>query len=260
MPISAIDLDHVALAAERWRDLWPQYAGELGGTWLAGGNSTGFASCQVALGGALNLEMLEPFAVEDNDFLRRFLDRNGPGPHHFTFKVSDIVAALTTAEAAGYRPVGVNLGDPEWQEAFLHPKDAPGVVVQLAESHGTWASEPPPDFPRPHHGATAVLLRAVHAVADLDEGLTLFRDLLGGLPTAHDDDDSGTWVELAWPRQGRIRLLRPAPGTDAGAWLEGRAGRLHHLAFACSWLDEPATVAPESNHGTRLVLLPGDVS
>jgi hypothetical protein len=260
MPIDAIDLDHVAVAAERWADLWPRYGGELGGTWISGGQGSGFAACQVRLGGDLNLEMLEPHGVEHNDFLRRFLDRNGPGSHHVTFKVDDIVGALETAEAAGYRPVAVNLDEPEWKEAFLHPKDAPGIVVQLAESHGTWTSEPPPTFPIPRHGATAVLLRVVHAVADLDEGMALFRGLLHGDDVDRGELDGGTWVDLAWPGGGRIRLLEPRPGTDAHAWLEGRAGRLHHLAFACPWLDAPTTVAPDDNHGTPLLLLPEGVS
>src|SRR4051794_16285847 len=45
--IEQIDLDHVALAAERMADLWPRYAGDLAGTWAGGGVSPGFASAQV---------------------------------------------------------------------------------------------------------------------------------------------------------------------------------------------------------------------
>jgi methylmalonyl-CoA/ethylmalonyl-CoA epimerase len=130
--IPDIDLDHVAVAVEEQASAWPRYAGDLGGQWLAGGAETGFSAAQVRYANGMKVEVLEPYAVERNDFLRRFLDRSGPGPHHLTFKVADIALALELVEAAGYRPVNVNIDYPEWKEAFIHPKDAPGVVVQLA--------------------------------------------------------------------------------------------------------------------------------
>src|SRR5436309_1755265 len=100
--IDPIDLDHVAVAAERQDDVWPRYAGDLGGSWVAGGPEYGFASAQVSYRNGMRLEVLEPYMPERNDFLRRFLDRNGPGAHHLTFKVGDLAAALERVEAAGF--------------------------------------------------------------------------------------------------------------------------------------------------------------
>ena len=239
--IDAIDFDHVAVAAERAADAWPRYAGDLGGRWAGGDDTSGFWFGQVRYANGMKVEVLEPFAVERNDFLRRFLDRNGPGPHHLTYKVGDIVAALGAAEAAGYRPVAVDLSDPTWKEAFLHPKDAPGVVVQLAQASGE--EDPPPEeegpppegFPDEGAAEPAALVRVAHAVADLDEALALFAGLLGGKEAARGDD--GAWVDLAWPGPGRVRLLH-ATGALA-AFLDGRPGRVHHLAFR---LAEPAAV------------------
>ena len=38
-------------------------------------------------------------------------------------------------------PVLVNLEDENWREAFIHPRDARGVLIQLAESpHGDEAT------------------------------------------------------------------------------------------------------------------------
>src|SRR3954454_6903271 len=147
--IDRIDLDHVAVATEDQHDAWPRYAGDLAGRWGAGGATPGFWSGQVSYANGMKVEVLEPHMVEQNDFLRRFLDRNGPGPHHVTYKVKDIVAALELVEAAGYRPVSVDISNPNWKEAFIHPKDAPGIVVQLAWSSGDggWISPPPEDFP-----------------------------------------------------------------------------------------------------------------
>ena len=273
--ISEIDLDHVAVAVESQDQAWPRYAGELAGTWVGGGGTAGFWSGQVSYANGMKVEVLEPHLVEQNDFLRRFLDRNGPGPHHLTFKVKDIRGALRLAEDAGYRPVGVNLANAWWMEAFLHPKDAPGVVVQLAQSgHGggegddedDWGDGATPDwFPAPRVEQPATLVHVAHAVADLDEGRRLFVDLLAGRVASEGEREGITWIDLAWPGPGRVRLLTGAP---LATWLDGRAGRVHHLAFATDdpgGLDgaRPATTAgdegtfevpPDANRGVRLLL------
>src|SRR5262249_18565316 len=96
-PIEGVDLDHVAVAVERWADAWPRFVGVVGGRWMSGGRGPGFAPCQIGYANQMRVEILEPNEVERNDFLRRFLDRSGPGPHHLTFKVKDLEAALSTA-------------------------------------------------------------------------------------------------------------------------------------------------------------------
>ncbi len=262
--ISDIDLDHVAVATERQRDAWPRYAGDLGGTWVSGGESVGFHAAQVRFANGMKVEVLEPHLVEQNDFLRRFLDSSGPGAHHLTFKVADIRAALGQVEAAGLRPVGVDLREPQWQEAFLHPKEARGVVVQLAQSDGSWESPPPADLPAAA-GTPAVLDHVTHAVAALDHGAAVFRELLGGEVDDEGEVDGGRHLDLAWPGSGRVRLVAPdSAASPWSAWLDGRPGRVHHIAFS---LQDPSAVpgavpardgtwvvAPERNLGVRLVL------
>jgi methylmalonyl-CoA/ethylmalonyl-CoA epimerase len=266
--IPNIDLDHVAVAAERQRDAWPRYAGDLAGAWVSGGDSLGFSSAQVRYGNGMKLEVLEPYQVEVNDFLRRFLDATGPGPHHLTFKVADLDAALDAVAAAGLAPVGVDRSDPSWQEAFLHPKEALGVVVQLAQSGGdSWESDPPPDLPTPATEAPAVLEHVAHAVASLEEGRALFGGLLGGQEVGGGEVDGGRYVDLAWPGPGRVRLIGPDDTGERSPWhlwLEGRSGRLHHLAFrvadpgavpgAVPARDDSWVVPPERNLGVRIVL------
>lgn len=263
--ISDIDLDHVAVATERQADAWPRYAGDLAGSWVSGGASPGFNAAQVRFANGMKVEVLEPHLVEQNDFLRRFLDASGAGVHHLTFKVADIGAALEQARAAGLTPVGVDLRDAGWQEAFLHPKEARGVVVQLAQSEGSWESPPPADLPEPAMDAPAALDHVTHVVASLDDGLALFGGLLAGQEIAAGPLDGGTFVDLAWPGPGRVRLVAPT-GDDSPwrSWLDGRRGRVHHLAFT---MTDPAAVAgavpakdgswvipPERNLGVRIVL------
>ena len=263
--IPDVDLDHVAVAVERQAMAWPRYGGDLPSTWVGGGGTPGFWSAQVRYANGMKVEVLEPYLEEQNDFLRRFLDRNGPGPHHLTFKVKDIVAAIALAEEAGYRPVGVYLANDYWKEAFLHPKDAPGVVVQLAQQaeNDDWGNDATPDwFPSPRVDVPATLVHVAHALADLDEGTRLFVGLLGGRRIADGEADGIRWVDLAWPGPGRVRLLE---GEPLAVWLDGRAGRVHHLAFvvtdptgvpgaAPSGGDGVHEVSPDANLGVRLRL------
>ena len=267
MSIEGVDLDHVAVAVEQWADAWPRFVATLGGRWMSGGRGPGFAPSQLGFANGMRVEVLEPHLVDQNDFLRRFLDRSGPGPHHFTFKVKDLVAALSAAEAAGYRPINVDMRDPYWKEAFLHPKESCGVVVQLAQSiEGYWETPPPDGFPE--RGPTmAALARIVHAVADLDAGLRLFAELLGGSEVDAGTDESARWVELAWPGPGRVRLVTPAsPTSPVASWLGDRPGRVHHISFsgvsgagiegAFELADGSYELPPDAATGTRLLLHP----
>jgi methylmalonyl-CoA/ethylmalonyl-CoA epimerase len=266
--IDRIVLDHVAVAVEARHSTWARYGHDLPPTrYLGGGIGYGFSNYQVEYPG-LRLEVLRPAGVEDSDFLRRFLDRSGPGPHHLTYKVDDISAAIAAVEQAGYRPVGVNLADATWKEAFLHPRDIPGVVVQLAWTTNQWEAESPEGWPARRTVRDAVLERVVHGVADLDEGLRLFAGLLGGEETARGEDPEGRWVEVAWAAGGRVRLVTPTSGRSPLArWIDGRPGRVHHLAFATERPSEVADaialegaehptweVPPERNQGSRLRL------
>jgi catechol 2,3-dioxygenase-like lactoylglutathione lyase family enzyme len=265
VPFSA-DLDHVALAVERWRDGWPRFREVLGGEWDGGGQTIGFAPHQLTYASGMRVEILRPHAVEHNDFLRRFIDQNGTGPHHLTYKVTDIRAAIDAATAAGYPPINVNFDDPSWMEAFLHPKAAHGIVVQLAQADPSEWDDPDPPRSLPPGGPRADLLRVVHLVADLDAATGLFAGLLGGTEQESRASPAGPAVELAWPGGGVVTLVHPDPGTAEADWLGDRVGRLHHVAFA---VDDPATVPgavphedgrwelpPDDLTGTRLVLHP----
>jgi methylmalonyl-CoA/ethylmalonyl-CoA epimerase len=226
------DLDHVALAAPNTADALRYLTGALGGTILFGGEGIGFRPMQVWLGtqegDGMPVELLEPYNVDKNDFLARFLARHGAGPHHVTFKVPDLMAALERVRAAGFHPVNIDVSDPEWKEAFLMPREAHGTVVQLAESHGHPESraevlaqvrEHGPNMhprwwvdPLPPEGK-GLLRRVVLRTPALTSAVSFFAGVLQG----DIEHETPTRVDLVWPRGARIGIEEHAgatPGVD----------------------------------------------
>ncbi len=127
------DLD--AAAAPRLRDLLPLYQDLLGGRYVFGADTprVGFRFCQLGFANGARIELMEPLA--GSPFFDSFFRRVGAagGLHHLTFKVPDIERALAALDERGYPVVGVHLDNPSWREAFLHPKQANGVLVQIAQ-------------------------------------------------------------------------------------------------------------------------------
>jgi catechol 2,3-dioxygenase-like lactoylglutathione lyase family enzyme len=180
-------------------------------------------------GDGMPIELLEPWEVERNDFLARFVARHGDGPHHLTFKVSDFDAALARVRAAGFHPVNIDVSDPEWKEAFLMPREAHGTVVQLAESRGHPESRAqllahveqhgPNMHPRwwvdpvPARGPRALLRRVVLRTPSLPAAMGFFAGVLQG----DVEQESDSRVDLVWPGGARIGLALDtdaAPGVD----------------------------------------------
>ena len=206
-----IDLDHVAIATRDVTPIVDALVGDFGARVLYGGINFGFRAMQLDCGD-LRIELLEPFNIEQNDFLERFLARSGEGPHHLTFKTNDIEKLLERIEVAGFHPVGVNIDNPWWREAFIHPKEAWGTVVQVAQSDfgpdlldrevteygpGKWWPDPPDPGPR-----CATLRRVVVTSDEMQRTLELYDDLLGGQRTGWDEG----FIELGWKGGGRIRV------------------------------------------------------
>ena len=211
-------LDHFAIATPALTDGWDLFGGVLGGTWAFGDDAPGFWWGELEFAAGPKVELLTPTGGPDAAFLERFLAAHGAGPHHLTFLVSDIEAVLARVRAFGIEPVGVNLADPNWREAFLHPRSAQGIVIQVAEQHGPPPAAPPPrELAEPGPPARFDLIE--HHVSDLDHAVRLFGDVLGG---QLDAASTGT-AELTWPGGKRIRLVRQDDLPLGGA--------LHHVRF-----------------------------
>ena len=178
-------LDHVAIGVGD-ASLAPRFlVGVLGGRRHDAGPGRGFRWWQWRFAGGGVIEILEPEGPPDG-FLHRHLRARGAGVHHVTFLVENLHAAVARAREHGFEVVGLDDSFPGWKEAFLHPKQAQGIVVQLAESDPTLPLPPgvprewpfpaePPDPPEP---AAVVGLRL--AAASAARAIRLWGDLLGG--------------------------------------------------------------------------------
>ena len=211
-------LDHLAIATPALPSGWELFGGVLGGTWAYGGDSPGYWWGQLEFAAGPKIELLTPTGGRGAAFLDRFLAARGAGPHHFNFLVTDIEDALARIKASGIEPIGVNLANPGWKEAFLHPRNAHGIVIQVAQQAGPPPSSPPRELPEP--GPQARLDLIEHHVSDLDGAVRLFREVLDGQLEAAG---AGT-AELTWPGGKRIKLVGEN-GLPLG-------GALHHIRFA----------------------------
>jgi len=96
--------------------------------------------------GESRMELLQ--GTRPDSPVARFLQAHGgPGVHHITLEVDDLDAALAELDRRGgriayrhtYAP-GVTFEGHVWREAFIHPRDAFGVLIHLAEKKPSMAT------------------------------------------------------------------------------------------------------------------------
>jgi catechol 2,3-dioxygenase-like lactoylglutathione lyase family enzyme len=190
--VAKIELDHVALALPRLADAAPFLVGVLGGVPYMGADTPAYRFAQWRFANGARIEVLEPRG--EASFLHRFLAGRGPGVHHVTFKVPDLREACARAEAHGYDVVGFDDSDEHWKEAFLHPRQAQGIVVQMAQAspgagdvlRRRWTPPPSPPAPPPPVHVLGLRLRA----RSLARAATQWETVLGGEPVEASEGET----------------------------------------------------------------------
>ena len=85
-----------------------------------------------SLGDLTRIEIIKPSG--EGSFLERFLSaKTGGGVHHITLETPDIGAAKKMLDEKGIPYFGYDTARSDWKELFIHPRDAFGVLVQIAE-------------------------------------------------------------------------------------------------------------------------------
>ena len=84
-------------------------------------------------GGGLRLELLA--STDPDGPIGRFIEKRGPGIHHVCYRVDDVAATLDALKAQGVRTLddAPRPGAGGCQVAFIHPKAAGGVLVEISQ-------------------------------------------------------------------------------------------------------------------------------
>ncbi len=196
--MQGIKFDHVACGVREVSAVSGFLEQVLGASPHIGGPGHGFSGAQWIFANDAVLEIIEPEGAPDG-FLHRFIDAGGPRLHHLTFKVRDIHEAVARAREFDYDVVGLSDANPGWKEAFLHPKQALGIVVQLAESYPdldetAWGPMSDDAAGKKSRPAPAALLGLLMRVPDLGAAARQWGELLG----ADCVRDQGR-LSFAWP-------------------------------------------------------------
>ncbi|HRZ27375.1 MAG TPA: VOC family protein [Spirochaetota bacterium] len=126
-------IDHVAVAVrdyEKARDFFTKIFGarpEVG----APDPGMGYFWHTYSLGSLSRFELLTPRGPKS--FLDNFLSDREGGVHHITMRTDSIVKAKERLEKFGVPYFGYNDRYSGWKELFIHPRDAFGVLIQIAE-------------------------------------------------------------------------------------------------------------------------------
>ena len=131
--VRGAQLDHVAVAVHDATETATLFRDVLGAEFVMFGDNheQGFRFVQYRFPNGGKVELVTPIG---EGFVSRFLEQRGEGVHHMTFAVKDLRSQVERMGQGGVELIMVDVESPHWREAFIHPKNAHGVLIQVAES------------------------------------------------------------------------------------------------------------------------------
>jgi len=127
-------IDHISIAVKNYPEALHFFKDILGAVLGASAqnNDMKYQWQIFSFGDLSRLELITP--LEEETFLTKFLDKykNG-GLHHISLQTPDIQHAIQKLEDHNIPYFGYNEYGDFWKEIFIHPKDAFGVLIQIAE-------------------------------------------------------------------------------------------------------------------------------
>ena len=136
-------IDHVSIAVkdqEKAEHFFREILGAVAGVGMDDPKARFFWQI-FSLGDLSRLEIISP--TGEGSFLDGFLKDKEGGVHHITLQTPDLRKAMTHLEEQGIPFFGYNeYPGGIWNEIFIHPRHAFGVLIQIAEFNAAdWLSE-----------------------------------------------------------------------------------------------------------------------
>ena len=127
-------LDHIAIAVADLDAAESAYKEVLNLDWKGREEVTGQrVMTSIFKAGESRLELISP--TSEDSPIAGFLQKKGSGLHHICLEVEDIEAEITRLKSRGTRLLNETpaAGIGGTRIAFLHPKEAAGVLIELVE-------------------------------------------------------------------------------------------------------------------------------
>ncbi len=127
-------LDHVAIAVTDLDAAEAAYKNVLNLNWEGREEVTGQkVMTSIFQAGESRIELISP--TSEDSPITAFLQKKGPGLHHICLEVEDIEVEIARLKAKGARLLNETptAGVGGTRIAFLHPKEAAGVLIELVE-------------------------------------------------------------------------------------------------------------------------------
>ncbi|MHA1884786.1 MAG: VOC family protein [Promethearchaeota archaeon] len=127
-----IRIDHVSLAVKDYEGAVEFFTKILGATSQFRGtdNELKYYWETFSLGDLSRFELIKP--TEEGTFLKNFFKNKDGGIHHLVLQTPSIELTKKILEENGIPFFGLRISE-RWKELFIHPKDAYGVLLQIAE-------------------------------------------------------------------------------------------------------------------------------
>jgi len=134
-------LDHIGIAVKSIAEARKFYEDILGAKYMyeSQNNEDHFRFVELDLNG-LVIELLESTA--DGSNVQQYLEKRGEGLHHLTFKVDDPKKKAEELKQQGVRVIGETEWSPTSYEAYISPKSANGVLIQIGSGYPTLSDDP----------------------------------------------------------------------------------------------------------------------
>lgn len=125
-------IGHIGIAAKNWKEVTKFFTENFGAEVISQANEENqkLISTMVKLGDGC-LEIME--STSSDGVIAKYIEKKGEGFHHFSLSVCNIESLLKSLQGKGIRIVGKDLSDPKVKFAFINPKDAHGILIELVE-------------------------------------------------------------------------------------------------------------------------------